>query len=334
MATWAWRRVRLPLLRPLRVGGLDLPERVVVEISRDPGGGRYVAIGEASPLPGLHDASLDDVVAALPEAVGMFEAALPASPQPSILLTGLGTDGRWLRLPPPLQCGMEQVAVQMMAGRADPTPVLAAAADLPIGETPRPAVLVDGDEESVRRAACVKVKVGRRDRDTDISLLRSLRARLGEDVEIRLDANRAFTLHDAVALAEALPDLRPSFIEEPVHDPTDLAAFMMLTGWSVALDETLLEMQHLRLVNTLPAAWVIKPSQWGIRGALGQFRAALNHPEQPTCIVSSSFEGPRGLAVLDALASCAPGHPAPGLGTTSWFGAPERGEWMAIDGAR
>ena len=342
MATWTWRTVRLPLVKPLRVGGQDLAERVVLILRRDPKDGGNPSFGEVSPLPGLHDESLDEVIAALPGAIAMLDPVLAGRMRPSSLITDVGRDPRWGDLPPSLRSGMEQVAVWALADRlrqTDPAAVLAEAMGVSPGDAPPTAILIDddGDLTEARGAACVKVKVGRRDRDDDISLLRTLRSRLGESgdqVEIRLDANRAFTLGEAVALAEALPDLRPAFIEEPVFDPTDLPGFMMLTGWPVALDETLFDPAHTLLVRTLPAtAWVIKPARCGIRGTLEMFAAARSHPDRPSCIVSSSFEGSQGMGMLDSLAACAPGLPAPGLGTAHWFGMPRPGEWKTIHGA-
>jgi O-succinylbenzoate synthase len=51
-----WRRRTYPLVRPLRVGGVELHERSVIELQLDD---RWA---ELSPLPGLHRETLNDLV--------------------------------------------------------------------------------------------------------------------------------------------------------------------------------------------------------------------------------------------------------------------------------
>jgi o-succinylbenzoate synthase len=186
----------------------------------------------------------------------------------------------------------------------------------------------DGPLDRVVGAHCVKVKVGRRDLDAEVDLLRQVRRALPDGAELRLDANRAFTLDDAVAFAGAAGEA-PAFIEEPVRDPADLPTFCERTGWRVALDETLLDPAGAMLqTHPMVAAWVVKPALLGVHRTVSLFDAA---PDHVACVVSSSFEGLVGLGLLMELAEVAPGRPAPGLGTLDWFAGEGRtSRWKVV----
>ena len=298
----AWRRRTFRLARPLRVADRLLRGREVLELRLD---GRS---GEAAPLPGLHRERLDALPPLLPHARALLAAERGSYRQQ---LARLAADPRWAALPPSLRCGLEGALL------ADPEDL-----ERPTGELPDSAVLVDrapdASLDDLAGAGCVKVKVGRRDREAERHLLVRLREVLPPGAEVRLDANRAFDLESAVAFARAV-DRAPAFIEEPVRDTDDLPAFVARTGWPVALDETLHEHPPDAL-SDLPGvtAWVVKPALLGVHGTLALFDHA---PPGVACVVSAAFEGPVGLDLLQTLARVAPGRPAPGLGTRAWLGA-------------
>jgi o-succinylbenzoate synthase len=325
-----WRRLRLPLALPLRIGGRSLAERRVLDL-RLTGDGSRRGRGEAAPLPGLHAETLDELPDRLPQALRRLQEAVDTDPAklagPTAylrLLTRLHAAPDWCALPPSLRCGLEGALLGWLAEGGDPARRLG----LPAGEAPPAAALFDGNLEQLLQALegplagtrCIKLKVGRRGLASEVELLQGLRAVAGEDLEIRLDANRAFSLPEALEFAAAVRPLRPVWIEEPLRSPLALPDFIEKSGLSVALDETLCEPDHAHAGHGEGvAAWVLKPARLGLMETLGQFRRAAAAPGRPACVVSSCFEGFTGLSLLGTLARCAPGLPAPGLGTIRWF---------------
>lgn len=294
------RRRTFQLTAPVTIGGRTLAQRTVLELQL---GERHA---EVSPLPGLHRETLDDVAAVLADA-----RALQKKPRGSFLekLAALNNNPAWRALPPSLRLGLEG----MLHGSVEDF-------QRPIEDLPITARLIDqdpgGDLSHLAQVPAVKVKVGRRTPDQEAALLEEVRQALPEDAEVRLDANRALTLDQAVALTERCP-ITPSFIEEPLIDPTELPAFAERTGWPVALDESLHDpaLADLHTADFV-AAWVIKPALLGLWPTLKRFEQA---PDHVACVVSACFDGPVGLGLLMELAEVAPGHPAPGLGTVFWL---------------
>ena len=327
----AWRTVRWPVVHPLVVGGRAVTERVGLELRlRDARG--QAGIGEASPLPGLHRERVEELPDRLPAARRLLADAIAAAPDYPALLSVLAAQAGWRALPPSLRCGLEGAALALLAGAGDPAALLGLPAT-----TVRPSCLLFAGTAAevtpaLARTPCLKAKVGRRDRRDELAALRALRRALGDAAELRLDANRAFTLAEALAFAAEVRDLRPRWIEEPLRDPRELPAFAAGSGLAVALDETLREPDHADLAAAPGvAAWVLKPALLGVGGTLAAFRRAAARTAGPVCVVSASFEGPRGLALLSTLARCAPGGPAPGLGTARWLGEGRPEPWTELD---
>lgn len=87
--------------------------------------------------------------------------------------------------------------------------------------------------------AALKVKVGRRaDPLEDAAALLAIRAAVGPGVRLRADANRAWSLEQAVAFARAVPAAVLEYVEEPTKDPADLAELYRRTALPLALDES------------------------------------------------------------------------------------------------
>jgi len=315
----AWRHVRLPVVLPLRVGGVTLRERVVMELRLTGADGRC-GVGEAAPLPGLHVERLDELPDLLPGALNLItddQGSLGA-------ISSLNARADWRALPPSLRCGLEGA-------------LLARAPSFPVGTPSASSELFDGGLKEVTAIStgthCLKVKVGRRDLAEEVAVLQRLRAHLGSAAEIRLDANRAFTLDEALAFTAAVREVNPVWIEEPLQDVTAMPEYLARSGLFVALDETLHEPERTNLASLAGVtAWVLKPALLGVGGTLDAFTCATESPNQPCCVVSSSFEGPCGLRLLSALAGCAPGLPAPGMGTARWFGDGEPQPWVVVHG--
>ena len=174
----------------------------------------------------------------------------------------------------------------------------------------------------------------------DGSKLAAIQQAVGSSVVLRADANRLFSLEQALAFAQQLhlDNVELEYLEEPVSDPvSDLGRFAAETGLPVALDESLDDGVLAAPMLEPPArgsigldgvsALIIKPS---LLGSLERTCALLrwSAARGVGCTVSSAFDSSVGLCKLAGIAlaadACDGGATAArshGLGTLSWFAA-------------
>lgn len=314
----------LSLVRPLRVGGRTLERRTGLLILLTDGEG-HSGIGETAPLPGLHAESAAEAAAQLLALAGELEGATIPEGCPALA----GAFESWLGgrgLHPSVRCGIEGAVLTLLAARAG--------TDLPHLLAPRPAgdvrinALLDGSPAAVLDAAlrladqgytAFKIKVGRRDPFDDAELVATLRALLGGGVTLRLDANRSWNLATAEDFAAHVAPAGIEYLEEPLRETDDLAAFVVGAPVLVALDETLLAYSPQAPPPLLGvAALILKPAVLGgYERALAWARLA--HRERLAAVVSAAFPAAVGMALDTAFAAALGGGTAHGLGTSSSF---------------
>lgn len=118
---------------------------------------------------------------------------------------------------------------------------------------------------------CVKLKIGAIDFDDEIALLKQIRKRFGhQDVELRVDANGAFSPEDALYKLELLSQYALHSIEQPIKAGqwSLMAELCRESPLPIALDEELIGVndpyQKRQLLNIIrPAYIVLKPSLHG-----------------------------------------------------------------------
>jgi o-succinylbenzoate synthase len=169
-----------------------------------------------------------------------------------------------------------------------------------------------------------KLKVGARGRDEDLDRARAVRAAVGGDAALRLDANRAWRADEAARALDALVDLRPEWVEEPLADggPDALAALRRRTPVPIAADESLRREADAVGLATAEAAdvWVLKPA-WlgGLRPALRV--AAVARTAGVACAVTTALDAAVGRAAALHLAAALGDARAAGLDTGRLLGA-------------
>ncbi|MDA8563450.1 o-succinylbenzoate synthase [Mariniblastus sp.] len=233
---------------------------------------------EASPLLGFSLDSIDDVIAGLRGEQGRsksFEFALSALEEPAV----------------------ERIAVPWNF--------------LLVGDRDRVMAGVDRCVESCCKAA--KLKVGRGDLRAEIELVWAVRERLPSEVQLRLDANQAWTLDEAALFIESLQGIDLEYIEEPLQDPQQLEELFSRTGVRYALDETL---THHELIDAWPnaAALICKPTILGGRVAVERLAAA----GKPITF-TAAFESGVGIARIVQLAAEFSPDRAAGIDTIEWL---------------
>lgn len=96
-------------------------------------------------------------------------------------------------------------------------------------------------EQAARQGVrAVKVRVGF-GRATDVATLTAVRSVLGDGITLLADANRAWTLDDAVEMSAVLSDQGAAWVEEPLRDDgaAELAALASRTDLPIACGENL-----------------------------------------------------------------------------------------------
>jgi L-alanine-DL-glutamate epimerase-like enolase superfamily enzyme len=138
--------------------------------------------------------------------------------------------------------------------------------------------------------SCVKVKVGVGD---DAGRVAAVRAAAGPSMAIRLDANGAWAVDEAVRAIESLHAVGLELIEEPVHGIPALRAVRERTTARVAMDETASEPGAIG--SGAADAVCLKLSRCGgISGTLAA--AALVRTSGAEPYLASTLDGPLGIA--------------------------------------
>jgi O-succinylbenzoate synthase len=179
---------------------------------------------------------------------------------------------------------------------------------------------LDPDPADLAGFACVKVKVGRLDVRSDISLVSAVRDMVGPSVALRVDANGAW---DETTAESALTSLAPYGIElaeQPVTGLEAMARLRRRVRVPLAADECVRSLQDARRLRSLRAAdaVVLKVQP------LGGMWAALDVAEAAgvPALVSSMMETSVGIAVGLHLAASLPELPhACGLATLGMLAA-------------
>ena len=119
--------------------------------------------------------------------------------------------------------------------------------------------------------SCIKMKIGAIDFNAEIELLSTIRKEFtAKEIEIRVDANGAFTAKTALDKLEKLSALEIHSIEQPIQQgqPQEMAKLCSKSQLPIALDEELIgvfsseEKQHL-LQTIQPQFIILKPSLIG-----------------------------------------------------------------------
>jgi O-succinylbenzoate synthase len=179
-----------------------------------------------------------------------------------------------------------------------------------------PVVAADLVAASGCRTAKVKVADPGTDLRSDLSRVRAVRAALGPAGRIRIDANGAWTVDEAVDAIARLDDAAGGleYVEQPCPTLPDLVAVRHRIRPKVAADESIRradDPRAVRLADAADVAIVKVAPLGGVRAALDLATAA----GVPT-VVSSAVDSAVGLAAGIALAAALPDLPyACGLGT-------------------
>lgn len=313
------RRNALRLERPLHSAHGTITERVLLSVSiLDSDGG--CGYGEAAPLEQYDGVGVEQVERALEsyapvlaraEAEGMNGARILEECRGAADL--------------PAALAAIDLALWDRAGRREGKPVAALLTDRPAAEVAVNATLSALDRAGAAEQAagaaregfgCLKLKVGIGD---DAGRVAAVRAAVGPEMALRLDANGAWHVDEAVAAIDALAPAGLELVEEPTHGLRAVREVRERVAVRVAIDETASE--HGALGAGVADAVCLKISRCG--GISGLIVAAtLVRASGAEVYLASTLDGPIGVAAaVHAAAALVSRGPVPpcGLATLGLF---------------
>lgn len=292
-------RLRVPLRRPFMTANGVLAERelVVVRLEDDDGTPGW---GEAAPLEPYDGVSVDAVWAALADGPPARDAPLQARTAWELSELDLQARRRGRALG---EVGADAIPVNRTLPAGPPEEVAAAAA------------------EAARRGfSCFKLKVGLPD---DIERVAAVRAAIGDWPALRVDANGAWSVEEAVARIGELARFDLELVEQPCATLEGLAAVRARCELAIAADEPIRTAADVRRAAELGACDVVNVKLAGSGGFMPA-RDALRAAEEAGMggWLSSTFDGPWAISAALQLAAQERIPLACGLATLDLFGPP------------
>ncbi|MDP0396727.1 o-succinylbenzoate synthase [Tsukamurella strandjordii] len=187
------------------------------------------------------------------------------------------------------------------------------------------------------RVAKVKVAEKGQSAEDDVARVAAVRAALGPDGAVRIDANGGWTVPEAYAVISRILEQGPlDYAEQPCRTVEELAELRALLAGAcdVAADESIRRADDPMRVAELGAAdvAVVKvPPLGGVRAVL-DVAAKLRAAAGVRVTVSSALDTAVGLTAGIAAAAAIPEGNAAGLGTGGFFTA-DLGTHSVVDGA-
>ena len=172
---------------------------------------------------------------------------------------------------------------------------------------------------------CIKLKIGALDFDKEFALLKSIRDKYDpSELEIRLDANGAYSYKDSMSILNKLSKLSIHSIEQPIKagQIKYMSVLCLNSPIPIALDEELIGVNGLEnkiqlLDKIKPQYIILKPS------LLGGFKASEEWikviPKNTKYWVTSALESNVGLSAISQWAYTLNNSLPQGLGTGSLF---------------
>jgi L-alanine-DL-glutamate epimerase-like enolase superfamily enzyme len=313
------RRQTLQLREPLHTSYGEVVERELAIVSLE-GSDGISGFGEAAPLPTYGGPDMEQVWDALEKYRPVVEGAAE-DPGGGVRLIEACRE----QVDLPEAVAALDIALWDRAGRRSGKPIAALlseehAASVPVNATlsalDRAGAAAQAAQAASEGFGCLKVKVGMGD---DAGRVAAVRASVGAEMRLRLDANGAWDVEQAVRSIEALEPAGLELVEEPAHGLDAVRAIRERVAVRVSIDETAGEPGALGA--GIADAVCLKVSRCGGIGPL-LVAAALVRATGAEIYLASTLDGPLGVAAaLHAAAALASRGPLPhcGLATLGMF---------------
>ncbi len=310
-----WRNYRLPYLSGFSTahGVMTAREGIIVQVTTRQG---ITGIGEIAPLPAFGGGSLADAATLLPALIArLHHKSLHEA------LDLLLTERKEATKAAPALCGLE-IALLDVLGKVEGCGVCTLLS--PAGSAPRATVPVNAVVGAratkaavaiVRDArksgfGCVKLKVGWGvSVREEVERVAAVRAAIGPAMHLRLDANEAWNLEEAIAVLSQCVPYDIQYVEQPLkaQDLAGMRTLRQAIPIPIAADEALRSLESAQRVLDNEAAdiLVIKPQlAGGLRVGQQIIQAATERGVRS--VITSTIEAGIGLAAALHLVAASP----------------------------
>ena len=320
-----WRTYRLPFLHSFSTAHsvMTTREGIIVQVTTSRGGEGISGFGEIAPLPTFAGGSLADAHALLPAlAARLRHKTLREALDLLYATEGEGyREGKAATKATSTLCGLE-IALLDALGKAEGRTVSTLLS--PAGSQPRAAVPVNAvigaraTQTAIATALdakkkgfrCVKLKVGLGlNVNEEIERVASVRDAIGPAMHLRLDANEAWHLEEAIAILSRCVPYDIQYVEQPLqaHDLVGMCTLRQAIPIPLAVDEAVYNQESASLVLDSEAAdiLVIKPQlAGGLHVGQQIIQAAIERGVRS--VITSTFEAGIGLTAELHLAAASP----------------------------
>ncbi len=174
--------------------------------------------------------------------------------------------------------------------------------------------------------SCLKMKIGSINFDAEVNLLKSIRKEFSSsEIELRVDANGAFSPTEALRKLETLSALKIHSIEQPIQQGQvqAMAALCANTPLPIALDEELIGVfsssKKKELIETIKPQYIIlKPSLVGGFSGTKEW-ISIAEKNNAAWWITSALESNVGLNAISQFTYTLKSKLPQGLGTGSLF---------------
>jgi L-Ala-D/L-Glu epimerase len=312
-----WRNYRLPLLNGFTTahGVITIREGIIVQVTTESG---ISGIGEIAPLPAFGGGSLASASSLLPALVTRLQHKTLDEALEMVLAGGeTGTNAASASV----LCGLE-IALLDAIGKAEGcgactllSPVgFAPRATVPvnaiIGARTMEAAIAVAQDAKKNGFRCVKLKVGWEvSVRAEIERVAAVRDAIGPAMHLRLDANEAWNLEQAIAILSQCVPYNIQYVEQPLkaHDLAGMHALRQAVSIPIAVDEALHSPESAQLIldNEAADVLVIKPQlAGGLRAGQQIIQTAAERGVYS--VITSTIEAGIGLVAALHLAAASP----------------------------
>jgi len=310
-----WRNYRLPFLSGFSTahGVMTAREGIIVQVTTGQG---ITGIGEIAPLPAFGGGSLAGAATLLPALIARLHYKSLHEALDLLL-----TEGKAATKAASALCGLE-IALLDALGKVEGCGVCTLLS--PAGSAPRATVPVNAVvgaratkaavalAQDARKSGfgSVKLKVGWGvSVREEVERVAAVRDAIGPAMHLRLDANEAWNLEEAIAVLSQCVPYDIQYVEQPLkaHNLAGMRALRQAIPIPIAADEALhsLESAHRVLDNEAADILVIKPQlAGGLRVGQQIIQAATEQGVRS--VITSTIEAGIGLAAALHLAAASP----------------------------
>ncbi len=165
---------------------------------------------------------------------------------------------------------------------------------------------------------CLKIKVGTQDFEIDLRRVKAVRSQIGNDIQIRIDANQGWSVKEAIANLKKLELLQIEYVEQPVaaSDLVGMAIVRRSQSILVAADESVNNLAQLQQVIKAQAADIIILKPMALGGIItANYAAAIAFQAGLDVVVTTTIDGAIARQAAYDLAAALPIQRACGLAT-------------------